>query len=649
MTYIKFDKTKLVNLEYSLNKEVIRSNRAGSYSSSTIIGCNTRKYHGLLVCPLENIDGEKHVLLSSLDETVIQHGSEFNLGIHKYSGDNYYPKGHKYVSDFEVEWIVKTTFNVGGVVLTKESLMIEKQEQLLLRYTLLDAHSPTTLRFRPFLAFRNFHMLTHANMDANTHTENVKNGVRIRMYHGYPYLHMQFNKEVEFVPVPDWYYGIEYIEEMKRGYDFREDLFVPGYFELPIQKGESIVFSASLKEAEPEGLKRKFDADLKKRIPRNNFRNCLRNSAEQFIVKREKRTEVVAGFPWFGTWGRDTFISLPGLTIANNDPKTFRAIIDTQIGKMQGGLFPNMGKDNDPAFNSVDAPMWFFWALQQYTYEYKAHEEIWSKYGKAMKAVLDAYRNGAAFNIRMHDNGLIYSGEQGRALTWMDAVVHGKPVTPRIGYVVEINALWYNAVLFALELARMAKDVKFVHQWEEIPELTKKSFLDVFWDSQRGYCADVVLGEKKDFSLRPNMVIAASLYYSPLEKEMIDSILVLTKKELLTPKGLRTLSPNDPAYKGLYEGDQVARDSAYHQGTAWPWLLQPYAMAWLKLHKSSGILDMQRIVDGFENEMNESGVGSINEIYDGDPPHTPRGAISQAWSVAAVLWIDYMISKKQPL
>jgi len=645
MAYINFDKNKLVNLEYSLSKEILRSNRAGSYASTTIIGCNTRKYHGLLVCPMEQIDGDKHVLLSSLDETVIQHGSEFNLGIHKYAGDTYYPKGHKYVRDFEVEFVAKTTFRVGGVVLTKESLMVGKEEQILLRYTLLDAHSPTTLRFRPFLAFRNFHTLTHANHDANTRTEPVKNGVRIKMYHGYPYLYMQFNKPADFVPVPDWYYGIEYIEEQKRGYEFREDLFVPGYFELPIEKGETIIFSASLREAEPGGLIRKFQSELKNRIPRNSFKNCLRNAAEQFVVRRDRKTEITAGFPWFGTWGRDTFISLPGLTIALDDPKTFRAVVDTQIDKMKDGLFPNMGKDTDPAFNSVDAPLWFFWSLQQYANEYQAHEEIWKKYKKPMQNILEAYRHGAPFNIHMHDNGLIFSGEPGRSLTWMDAVIHGKPVTPRIGYDVEINALWYNAVRFALELARNARDSRFISQWKEIPEKTGKSFIEHFWNPELGYCADYVNGNYRDFSVRPNMVIAASLPYTPLSDEMINSILGIVERELLTPKGLRTLSPNDPAYIGIYEGDQASRDAAYHQGTVWPWLLQPYAMAYLKLHKTSGIGHLRKIVEGFESDMSEYGVGTVGEIFDGDPPHLPRGSISQAWSVAALLWIDFTLNK----
>jgi predicted glycogen debranching enzyme len=643
MSYLEFDKSRLINLEYSLNKEVLRSNRAGSYGSTTIIGCNTRKYHGLLVCPLEQLDGEKHVLLSTLDETVVQHGSEFNLGIHKYPGDQYFPKGHKYVRDFEVDLVAKTTYRVGGVILTRESLLVEKEEQVLIKYTLVDAHSPTLLRLRPFLAFRNSHTLTRANMYASTRVEPSINGNKIRVYAGYPYLHMQFSKEPEFVAIPDWYYNIEYIEEMKRGYDFQEDLLVPGYFELPIKKGETIIFSAAIKEADPKGFKRKFENELKSRLTRDSFYHCLLNASQQFIVRRDKKTEIIAGYPWFGSWGRDTFISLPGLTLIPGDIKTFRAVVDTQIAKMKGGLFPNMGSDAEPAFNSVDAPLWFFWSLQQFAIRCDAHAEVWSKYGKAMKAVLSAYREGAQFNIRMHDNKLIYAGEPGKALTWMDAVIHGKPVTARIGYPVEINALWYNAVMFALELARLAKDSKFISQWKDLPEKIRESFLQTFWDPERGYCADVVNNDVKDFAVRPNMVLASALPYTPLEPEMIKKILDLTRRELLTPRGLRTLSPNDAMYEGIYEGSQEQRDNAYHQGTVWPWLLQFYAISWTRIHKNSSLSHLKEIFEGFEQVLTEYGVGTIGEIFDGDPPFTPRGAVSQAWSVASLLIIDDLI------
>lgn len=643
MGYLQFDKNQLINLEYSLSKEILRSNRAGSYAATTIIGCNTRKYHGLLACPSIPGSDERFLLLSSLDVTVVQHEQEFNLGIHKYQGDLYVPRGHKYVRDFSANKVGETIYRVGHVVLKRESLLIEKQEQILIRFTLQEAQAPTVLKFRPFLAYRNIHDLSKANMFANTKFRRTENGISSRMYEGMPYLYMQFSRDVDYVHNPDWYYNIEYLEEQKRGYDFKEDLFVPGYFELKIREGESIIFSASTRQASTRGLKRKFDRELDKRVARENFRNCLLNSAEQFFVKYDKGTEIIAGFPWFGTWGRDTFISLPGLTMSTGKIELATEVIDTMIKKMKGGLFPNMGDRKNPAFNSVDAPLWFIWSLQQY--EKYTDKNIWERYGKAIRSVLDAFRSGTSFNIRMMDNGLIYAGEEGKALTWMDAVNSNGPVTPRNGSPVEINALWYNSILAALGWAKQNSDEKFLKEWEGLPEKIKESFINDFWDEEQGYLADLLEGENKDFSVRPNMVIAAAMDHNMLTPEMKNSILEVVKSELLTPKGLRTLSPKNPDYKGIYEGDQDTRDEAYHQGTSWPWLLEHFAKAYLDVHKNSGISLVRKIFFDFEEDMFRHGIGSISEIYDGDPPHYPKGAISQAWSVAALLRINEMIEK----
>jgi predicted glycogen debranching enzyme len=457
---------------------------------------------------------------------------------------------------------------------------------------------------------------------------------------------MQFSKETEFVQVPDWYYNVEYLKEFERGYDYKEDLFVPGYFETSIKKGESIIFSAALKETDTKKLNKNFNDALLNRHSRDNFRNCLINAAQQFFVRRNKKTEIIAGYPWFGTWGRDTFISLPGLTLALDDTQSFIEVVDTMLSRMKGGLFPNMGNEKNPAFNSVDAPLWFFWAIQQYkNYTKESLGSIWEKYGKAMKEILEGYKTGTSFNIKMQENGLIYAGAPGKALTWMDAVVLGKPVTPRIGMPVEINALWYNAVAFCMELANEANDKKFFAQWKDYPDLIKKSFIQTFWDQSKGYLADFVDGSIADFSVRPNMVIATALDFELLTPEMCKSILDVIQNELLTPKGLRTLSPKNLNYKGIYEGSQEERDSAYHQGTVWPWLLEHYSRGYLKLHKQSGVSHIKKILEGFEEEMTIHGIGSISEIYNGDPPHHPKGAISQAWSVAALLQMFKMLEK----
>jgi predicted glycogen debranching enzyme len=375
----------------------------------------------------------------------------------------------------------------------------------------------------------------------------------------------------------------------------------------------------------------------------------LINSAQQFICKTGKKTEIIAGFPWFGRWGRDTFISLPGLTLAIGDVKTCKAVLDTMSAELKGSLFPNIGHGSQASLNSVDAPLWYFWAIQQYNAVVKNDEAIWKDYGKKMIKILTGYRDGTSYNIKMHDNGLIYSGEPGKALTWMDAVVYGKPVTPRIGYNVEINALWYNAICFTLEMAQKAGDKKFVSEWNNLPPLIINTFYDTFWNEKRGYLADYVNGDFKDWSVRPNQVFVTSLKYSPVSDDIKKSVLDVIKGELLTPKGLRTLSPKNPLYIGIYAGDQESRDSAYHQGTVWPWLLGHYAEGYLHIHKKSGLAHIEKLYYGFEEDMTMHGIGSISEVYDGNPPHSPGGTISQAWSVAELLRISKLIDKYKKL
>ncbi len=641
MSYLKFEKSELVNLEYSLSRELIRSNRAGSYASTTIIGCNTRKYHGLLVCPLEEMDGEHHVLLSTLDATVIQHEKEFNLGIHKYEGDNYLPKGHKYVRDFDATKGSYLVYRVGGVVLSREILLVSKAEQVLVKYTLIDAHSDTTLRLKPFLAFRNYHALSKSNLYANTRYQKVKNGIKSKLYEGYPSLFLQSSKPAEFVPVPDWYYNVEYMEEQKRGYEFKEDLYVPGYFEMPISKGESVVFSASTAEINPDGLKRKYNSEINHRIPKDGYSNCLLNAAQQFIVRRKEFTEIKAGFPWSGIWGRDTFMSLPGLTLTTGDLSTARKVFDTMVSRCKNGIFPNTVFKGVPVYDAADVSLWFVWALQQYA-KYDPEFDIWKKYGKVIKAVLESYRDGSSGIMHMMDNGLVHASMDGTALTWMDAVVGDTPVTLRDGSPVEVNALWYNAICQALKWAD-GRDQSFVNSWANLPALIKGSFNLHFWSEEKGYLADYINDSYKDFSVRPSQVMAVALDHSPLTLDMKKSILDVIEGELLTPRGLRTLSPKNEAYKGSLEGDQEKLSRAYHQGAVWPWLLEHFAKGYLEVHKKTGQNLVVRIYEGFEEDLSNWGIGSISELYDGNPPHLARGAISQATGIAALLRIGEMI------
>jgi len=453
MSFLQFDKTQLSNLEYSLSKEILLSNPSGSYASSTIVGCNTRKYHGLLVAPITEQQGTRHVILSSLDETVIQHDQEFNLGIHRYPGE-YYPKGHKYARSFELDPVWKMVYRVGGVVLAKEILFDDKEPRLLVRYTLIEAHSPTLIKIKPLLAFRNIHSLSKSNMDVNKVTEVARNGVFLKLYEGYPGLYLQTSKVIDFVAAPDWYHNIEYLKEQKRSYPFQEDLYVPGYFETSIKVGESLVLAAGFHELAPSKLKKRFLTQIENAPVRNTFEEVLVQTAKSFIMEVKGLPEIVSGYHWFGAWGRNCWIALPGLTLATGQPDLFTALAKSMSGMLKNGRFPNHSPTRDyPVYRSVDGSLWMIWAFQQYGIYQNNHEEVWKSFGPSIRQVLEAYRDGINPGISMQEDGLLYAYLPDQALTWMSAYLDGKPVTQRPGLAVEINALWYNSICYAIQAA----------------------------------------------------------------------------------------------------------------------------------------------------------------------------------------------------
>ncbi len=637
MSYINFDRQKLLNFEYSLVRELLRSNRAGSYSSTTITGCNTRRYHGLLITRQPGIDNEHHVLLSSVDESVIQKENSANLGIHKFKGGVYEPKGQKYISDFSTEPIPKITYKIGGVRLSKEMLFTHNDDRVIIRYTLLEASSPTLLRLKPFLAFRNHHLLSKANIFIDTKYQSIPNGIRMCLYPHYSPLSMQVSSKTEYVHVPDWYRDIEYTQELERGYDYLEDLFVPGYFEVPIKKGESVYFIAGLEEINPDSAAELFEAEVARRIPRDSFRNCLLNSAHQFINHTETTAEVIAGYPWYNPMGRETFIALPGLTLSDGRVQNFEKVLNTMISRKTGPFFAQYGQFMDCSSVTADTSLWFFWTLQQYAQFTGKAAELWKSYGSLMLDILEAYKNGYCPSIVMHENGLIHAFAENRPLTWMNRVVDGKPVTQRPGYAVEINALWYNAIRFTLELATLAKAKDGLEEWTAIAAKIPASFREIFWNDERKYLCDYSHGTFKDWSVRPNQLFAASLPYSPLTEEQCKLVLDKVKSELLTNRGIRSLAPKNPAYIGVYVGNQSSRDKAAFQGTVYPWILAHFAEAYLKIHENSGLDFLKKLYREFENVIVDHGIGSISEYYDGDPPHHPGGAISMAWNVGELL------------
>ena len=636
MSYLKFEKALMTNLQESLPKELLRTNRSGAYSCSTIVDCNTRKYHGLLVVPVPELDDENHVLLSSLDCSVIQHGAAFNLGLHKYQGNNYSPMGHKYIQSFDCDKVPTTTYRVGGVILRKEVVFQHHENRLLIRYTLDDAHSATTLQFRPFLAFRSVRQFTHENSVANKDYTEVENGIRTCMYPGYPDLYMQFSRKVKFVFQPDWYRGIEYPKEQERGYASNEDLYVPGYFEMPIRKGESIVFAASTTENKVRTLKPLFQEEADKRAPRDNFFHCLINAAHQFHVEDKNGEKyILAGYPWFKARARDTFIALPGLTLSIEETEFFEAVMKTAEKGLREFMEEKPLTVNLYELNQPDASLWAIWCIQQYAKE-EGDERCAKKYGQLVWDIISYISDSKHPNLIVDDNGLVKTDGSERAVTWMNSTANGRPVVPRTGYIVEFNALWYNALCFGAKLAQEAHHDDLAASLNQQADKTKDAFLTTFVN-KFGYLFDYVDGDKQDWSVRPNMIFPAAFDYSPLSQEQKKNIIDICTKELLTPKGLRSLSPKSGGYNPMYVGPQAQRDYAYHQGTAWPWLFGFYVEACLKLYKRTRLSFIERQMVGYEDEMFCHCVGTLPELFDGNPPFHGRGAISFAANVAEIL------------
>lgn len=646
MSYLKFDKTQMSNLQDSLFKELLITNESGAYCSTTLVGCNIRKYHGLLVVPVPNLDDENHVLLSSLDETVIQHGAEFNLGLHKYQGDNYSPKGHKYIVSFEWEKVPTWIYRIGGVLLKKEICYRTDRYRLFVRYTLLEAHSPTTLRLKPYLAFRSVRQWTHENGAANTGYTPVENGIKMCMYEGYPDLYMQTTAKNEFHYQPDWYRGLDYPKERERGYDSTEDLLVPGYFEMPIKKGESIIFTASLKEKSPEYYESIMEAEIDSLDRRDSLYHCLVNAAHQFHVVQDKHDYILAGYPWFKCRARDMFISMPGLTLSIGEVDRFEKYMETAEIAIRNYINKEPISVAVYEMEQPDTLLWATWCIQQYG-KYVSRRKCYEKYGALLHDIMEFIRNGKHSNLFVHENGLLYSNGRDKAITWMNSTANGRPIVARSGYIVEFNALWYNALKFYEQILGEAsgdENTLLIAQCAEEAEKLGRSFKETFLN-EHGYLLDYVDGQMMDWSVRPNQLFAIALDFSPLDVRERKGVLDICTKELVTPKGIRSLSPKSGGYNPMYIGQQVQRDYAYHQGTAWPWLTGFYLEAYLRVYKMSGVNYIERQLIGFEEELFYHCVGTIPELFDGNPRFSGRGAISFAMNVSGILRAIRLLEK----
>lgn len=641
MAFLKFNKSELVNLSYSLKREIICANKTGAYCNTSIVTCNTRRYHGLLAVPIDAFGGKKHLLLSSLDESLILNGKRFNLGIHCY-GSVYEPRGHKYIIDFEADPVPKITYRVGEITFTKSILLVPDSDQVMIRFELVKAPAKVRLLLTPFLAFRDIHALTDENPNARTDGWEIPNGMSFNLYDGFPDLNMQFNtKDVSFVTAPCWYKGITYSDEYRRGFACKEDLYVPGRFETEMKPGDAIVFSASVALANPSGLKRKFDFYVAKAAKITSAHDQLVHCADLLKQDRGGHKMITAGFSWLYTGLlRETLEALPGLTLyANGDKAEFEEILDNLIADNQERLFHRT--------TQVEAPLRLADTLGRYIGFGADPKAVWKKYGPTVKGIIESYLPGRRVEVAMQPNGLLWAQLDHWALSWMNTYVDGNPVTERAGYQVETNAMWFQSVLFAVTMERKysPSDSAFLKEWSHILDLIRENFQNTFWNARAGYLADYVDNAGQHLEVRPNMLYALVGEDIPVEPEIARRVLQVIDNELVTRRGIRTLSPRHSEYKGVYEGSQTDRDLAYYNGCCLTSLLGPYCEVCFKMKGAAFLNKAQWLVNGFYEDLNKHGVGAFSELYDGDPPHEPHGAISSALSTAALLEVEYLKNK----
>ena len=654
MSYIKFDRALMTNLREATDREVMRRNHMGAMMCTTILGCNTRKYHGLLIVPPKqptdtNPGMEPLVLLSSLDETVIQHGSPFNLAVHKYAGDVFSPNGHKYIREFDNEVATRVLYRVGGVILQKEIIFSKVRNQLLIKYKLIEAHSKTILRLRPLLAFRTIRELTHENgaLDWNVQVED--HGISMCLYPGFPRLYMQLSKGHDELWHEErfWYKNFFYDKEAERGNACIEDLPSPGFLEIEIKRGEEIIFSASDQPASARTLKHEYEKAYSETIPRESFKSTLIGSIDQFVYTppvpegasdAPAKSYLIAGMPWYGRRIRDILVSLTACSYGVGHPERYDQILQSVLPAIWSYI--ETGKESDPGLTGVWQPDTLLWLINsiQDSYRWEGIEKTREKYGAIVKRAIDLLTESKVPMMRLEENGLLYAEPErcDRPITWMDTTLDGHPVVDRRGYIVEFNALWYNALCFYRQL--FAIDDPGL---DDAIMRTQESFVRVFVN-EHDYLFDYVPGEggTTDWSVRPNQIFAVGLTYSPLSRSLQRKVLDIVTKELLTPKGLRTLSPKSPYYRPYLNGSQHDRMYAYLQGGVWPWLIYYYLSAYMKLFKRIGVDFVDRLLIPFEDEIARHGIGSISEMYDPTPPYRGRGATSFTMSVSAILRIQ---------
>ncbi len=644
---IEIRRETLKDLSAAISREWLETNGLGGFSSSTIIGLNTRRYHGLLTAATTPPVG-RIVMLAKLEEALVIDGRRYDLSANQYPGA-IHPKGFEYQIGFRLDPFPVFTYEVEGLRVEKSIFMVQGENTTVIHYELEAPEKnfdSIKLEIRPLIAFRDYHSTTHENDALNPSVETESAITTVQPYQDLPALH--FAHDIcETDPNGFWYRNFQYAVEQERGLDFGEDLFSPFSlsFDLIAHARARIIASTARHDIRQADDYRATEITRRKEIEQlspdaDPIAGALTAAADQFIVARGAQKTVIAGYHWFSDWGRDTMIALTGLMLATGRAEMAKSVLSEFALHVDQGMLPNRFPDagETPEYNTVDATLWFFEAvraLAQYTGDY---DFIRDNFYAVLTDIIDWHVKGTRYNIHVDSDGLLISGEPEVQLTWMDAKVGDWVVTPRHGKPVEIQALWYNALRVMEHLAGKFKDAKAKKHYAMMGDRARDSFHDLFWNAEAGCLYDAVNGDARDASIRPNQVLAISLANSMVPHDRAERILQVVERELVTPRGLRTLSPNDPQYRGRYEGNPSARDGVYHQGTVWPWLMGPYITAYVKTFgKEAGREWAAEWLRNFEPHLSEACLGQVSEIFDGDAPHTPRGCVAQAWSVAELL------------
>jgi predicted glycogen debranching enzyme len=649
---IEFDGSICKSLESAKTREWLVTNGIGGYASSTMAGMNTRRYHGLLIAATKPPLG-RILMLSQLEETLVIDGKRFDLSTNTYAGGFVHPNGYQNMVRFRLEPYPTFTYAQQGWELEKSIFMVQGENTAVIEYAVkkIRPGCDVSLEVRPLIAFRDYHGTAHENDSINRWVSQTPGRVELLPYHDLPSLYLAHDPAEVHVD-GFWYKNFEYEVEKDRGLDFVEDLFSPMYFKASLNGNHRFGLIASTEQRSTAKIPQYYHAELARQTENSGSGSelvqTLQRAAEQFIATRKPHMTVLAGYHWFGDWGRDTMIALPGLLFTTGKPEIAKEILLEFVRYVDGGMLPNRFPDADdaPEYNTVDATLWFFEAIRQYlaysddaAWQSEALAMIRAEFYAPLQSIIAAHVAGTRYGIHVDENGFLWAGDASTQLTWMDAKVGDTAFTPRSGRAVEIQALWYNALKTMEHFARLLGDDTSASGYAELAAKLQTNFEPVFWKDEYGYLCDVVGGDGFDASLRPNQIFAISLHYPLLKGERAVRALEIVERELLTPYGLRTLSPNDSRYRAHYQGGVWDRDSSYHQGTVWPWPAGHFFFA--KLNAVGATPEVSAQIHAwlgvFAGHLREAGLGQVSEIFDADPPFTPRGCMAQAWSVSEIL------------